>query len=588
MRRVMTTQTPAGYAYVRHSTKRQGGDDKDSVTRQKESIRLLALQHNVEIPDENFFYENGVSAFTGKNLTHGKLKDLIDQIDSLRIRPGDYVFVESIDRLSRQRLLQAKELVNGILEKGIVLVTTIDNQRYEKASEKNGIDDLSQDILLSVISKRAHEESRTKSVRRKSAWTKAKASADETQKIFNKGRPPFGVRYNETTQKFEPHPEQAAEVVRIFESLKLQGVTLTIKEINKNSLVRWTNNRVKDIFESKYPLGFMYSQKKIDGKMVFDKYIENYYPQIISFELFEQARQSMQNRRIHRRNGRASQDNTNIFRHTARCGICDESTFFSHHSGNKAKSYFYMSCRSNYEQEEKCSNRFRYDYAVAALLHIIGSTFFWDYLSKKPALIEAVKKSEFGIGTAKGLKTETPDEMDNYSKLGKQFMRFLDGNNENKPAHKEKIEKEIALSRKKMTLENLEKTVESISDGVVPASILKMLMKAEEEVIKAKEELEILTVNSIDTTAKLKVKTVDDFIELFKTEKGRLEIINFLTTNGLSFLFKFEKSTNILETKVAVNKEIMATYTIKTEPDVLEQYGFGNLADEFKRTMQEN
>lgn len=588
MRRVMTTQTPAGYAYVRHSTKRQGGDDKDSVTRQKESIRLLALQHNVEIPDENFFYENGVSAFTGKNLTHGKLKDLIDQIDSLRIRPGDYVFVESIDRLSRQRLLQAKELVNGILEKGIVLVTTIDNQRYEKASEKNGIDDLSQDILLSVIAKRAHEESRTKSVRRKSAWTKAKASADENQKIFNKGRPPFGVRYNETTQKFEPHPEQAAEVVRIFESLKLQGVTLTIKEINKNSLVRWTNNRVKDIFESKYPLGFMYSQKKIDGKMVFDKYIENYYPQIISFELFEQARQSMQNRRIHRRNGRASQDNTNIFRHTARCGICDESTFFSHHSGNKAKSYFYMSCRSNYEQEEKCSNRFRYDYAVAALLHIIGSTFFWDYLSKKPALIEAVKKSEFGIGTAKGLKTETPEEMDNYSKLGKQFMRFLDGNNENKPAHKEKIEKEIALYRKKMTLENLEKTVESISDGVVPASILKMLMKAEEEVIKAKEELEILTVNSIDTTTKLKVKTVDDFIELFKTEKGRLEIINFLTTNGLSFLFKFEKSTNILETKVAVNKEIMATYTIKTEPDVLEQYGFGNLADEFKRTMQEN
>lgn len=585
MRRVMTTQTPAGYSYIRHSTKRQGGDDKDSVTRQKESIRLLALQHNVEIPDENFFYENGVSAYTGKNLTHGKLKDLIDQIDSLRIRPGDYVFVESIDRLSRQRLLQSKELVNGILEKGIVLVTTIDNQKYEKASEKNGIDDLSQDILLSVIAKRAHEESRTKSVRRKSAWTKAKASADENQKIFNKGRPPFGVRYNETTQKFEPHPEQAAEVVRIFESLKLQGVTLTIKEINKNSLVRWTNNRVKDIFESKYPLGFMYSQKKIDGKMVFDKYIENYYPQIISFELFEQARQSMQNRRIHRRNGRASQDNTNIFRHTGRCGICDESTFFSHHSGNKAKSYFYMSCRSNYEQEEKCSNRFRYDYAVAALLHIIGSIFFWDYLSKKPALIEAVKKSEFSIGTEKGLKIETPEEMENYSKLGKQFMRFLDGNNENKPAHKEKIEKEIALSKKKMTLENLEKTVESISDGVVPASILKMLMKAEEDVAKAKEELEILTVNSVDTTAKLKVKTVDDFIELFKTEKGRLEIINFLTTNGLSFLFKFEKTTNILETKVAVNKEIMATYTIKTEPDVLEQYGLGNLADEFKRTM---
>lgn len=578
----MNARTPAGYAYIRHSTKRQGGDDKDSVTRQKESIRLLALQHNVEIPDDNFFYENGVSAFTGKNLTHGKLKDLIDQIASLRILPGDYVFVESIDRLSRQRLLQAKELVNGILEKGIILVTTLDNQKYQKATLENGIDDLTQDILLSVISKRAWDESNTKSVRRKSAWTKAKASADENQKIFNKGRPPFGVRYNELTQKFEPHPEQAAEVVRIFESLKLQGVTLTIKEINKDSLVRWTNNRVKDMLESKYPLGFMYSQKKNDGKMVFDKYIENYYPQIISFELFEQARQAMQNRKVNRRSGRACQDNTNIFRHTARCGICDESIFFSNHFGNKTQRYFYMSCRTNFEQETKCNNRFRYDYAVASLLHIIGSTFFWDYLSKKPDLFESVKKSDFMTGTAIGVKTETPQEMENYSKLGKQFMRFLDGNNENKPAHKEKIEKEIVLSKKKMTLENLEKTVESITDGAVPASILKMLMKAEEDVAKAKEELEILTVNSVDTTAKLKVKNVDDFIALFKTEKGRLEIINFLATNGLTFLFKFDKKTNILETQVAVNKEVMATYTLKTEPNVLEQYGLKNLGEEFK------
>ncbi|OLY72203.1 hypothetical protein AU074_13590 [Pseudomonas sp. ATCC PTA-122608] len=578
----MTTQTPAGYAYIRHSTKRQGGDDKDSVTRQKESIRALAEHHKVEIPDENFFYENGVSAYSGKNLTHGKLKDLIDQIASLRIRPGDYVFVESIDRLSRQRLLQAKELVNGILEKGIILVTTIDNQRYEKASDINGIDDLSQDILLSVISKRAHEESRTKSIRRKSAWAKAKNSADETQKIFNKNRPPFGVQYNPITDRFEPHPEQAAELNRVFESLRLQGVTATIKEINKTSSVKWTQNRVKDILEKKYPLGYMYSQVKKDGKMVFDKYIENYYPQIISFELFEQARQAMKSRKVNRRVGRASQDNSNIFRHTARCGICGESMFFMNNFGNKTKRYFYMSCRSNFEQENKCKNRFRYDSAVAVLLHIIGSTFFWDYLSKKPALFEAAKKADFYVSNAEGWKKESPQEMDNYSRLGQQFMKFLEGNNENKITHKEKVEKEIIYSKKKMTLENLEKSVESITDGTVPALIMKMLMKAEEDVAKAKEELEILTVNSVDTSAKLAVKTVDDFIDLFKTEHGRLEIINFLASNGMTFFFEFEKSTKNLKTNVAVHKEVMATYNMKTDIDALQQYGFGNLGEEFK------
>ena len=110
-------------------------------------------------------------------------------------------------------------------------------------------------------------------------------------------------------------------------------------------------------------------------------------------------------------------------------------------------------------------------------------------------------------------------------------------------------------------------------------------MKAETEVAKAKEELEILTVNSIDTSAKLNIKSVEDFVSLFKTEHGRLEIINFLATNGLTFYFNFEKKTKMLEAKVAVNKEVMATYNIKTEIDVLEQYGFGNLAEEFKTTI---
>ena len=52
-------------------------------------------------------------------------------ISDMHIKEGDYIFVESIDRLSRQRLLQAKELVNGILEKGVILITTIDGKRYE-------------------------------------------------------------------------------------------------------------------------------------------------------------------------------------------------------------------------------------------------------------------------------------------------------------------------------------------------------------------------------------------------------------------------------------------------------------------------
>ena len=157
---------PTAYAYIRYSSKAQGEAGRDSVDRQMASIQAITKQQGIELPPENIYSDTGISAHDGSNKRKGKLKELIDMISDMHIKEGDYIFVESIDRFSRQRLLQAKELVNGILEKGVILITTIDGQRYEKPNETNRIDDLQQDILLSVIAKRAYEESKTKSVRR--------------------------------------------------------------------------------------------------------------------------------------------------------------------------------------------------------------------------------------------------------------------------------------------------------------------------------------------------------------------------------------------------------------------------------------
>ena len=575
----MSALQPAGYAYIRHSTKRQGGDDKDSVTRQKQSIRVLAEQYRVDIPDTNFFYENGVSAYSGKNRTHGKLKELIDQIDSLQIRPGDYVFVESIDRLSRQRLLQAKELVNGILEKGIILVTTIDNQRYEKASEKNGIDDLSQDILLSVIAKRAHEESRTKSVRRLSAWNKAKKEADEDQKPFNAKRPPFGVQYNEITEKFEPHQEQAEELIRVFESLKLQGVTATIKQTNKDSLVRWTNNRVKDIFKTKYPLGFLYSQKKVDGKMQFDKYIENYYPQIISYELFEEARQAMQQRKVTKRVGRASVGNVNIFRHTARCGQCGESMFFMHNFGKGKKHYYYLSCRSNFEQQKKCNNRIRYDFAVRILFDAIETAEAIKWLSNQ----SEDEKKEFGDTVYKSLtELEKLGTDSGMLTLSTAFIKIMSGNSEHKKNNQELIKIEEELNKEKIRLENLERSAEGITDGIYPSILLKQLALAEEAISKLKERREQHITISSTPSSNLTFETVQQFITFFLEEDTRLEIINFLVSNRFTFHFDYNKDSKKMKTIVGINGEPISTVHNTNDGTFLTKYGLTNLGDEFK------
>lgn len=628
----------SAYAYIRHSTKRQGAEDKDSVTRQKSGIRALAVQYGVEIPDEHFFYENGVSAFSGKNRTHGKLKELIDQIDSLRIRSGDYVFVESIDRLTRQRLLQAKDLVNGILDKGIILVTTIDNQRYEKATIANGIDDLTQDILLSVIAKRAFDESHHKSVRRKKAWDSAKLKAEENNVPFNAARPPFGIRYNPETNRFEVHPEEGPEVVRVFESLKLQGVTSTVKEMNKTSSIKWTQNRIKDLFKKKYPIGYLYSQKKVDGAMVFDRMIENYYPQIVSFQLFEEARLSMQKRKIDRRVGRVSAHNANILRHVAVCAHCNESLFFMNHYSAASGNLYYLNCRNNFETTGKCGNRFRYDLAIKALFDIIKEA---DLMSDFKERDEVIKlhprkreqlekrfsehwskyhKEEFLLKNP-AIESGSYEEIQGAIRLIErgirlfvEFNKIMKGNAKDVVKSKRLYEIEDEILKNQNRLESYNRSIQAWDTdfGDLPPALLQNFGAAKKTISLLREEREKLTVDKLSQPLE-QIATLKEFIELFRTNNGRLRIINFLNQSGLTFKFAFDKKAKVMRTTVykeisgpfdsegrnsnviseprhrdrlrytdVVWREELATTVTPYEPKrvMLEEYGFVNLGDE--------
>lgn len=587
------TDMPTGYAYIRYSTRRQGSDDKDSVSRQKDSIRAIAARHEIEIEEKNFFYENGVSAFTGANAAEGgKLKDLIDLIEALTIKAGDYVFVESIDRLSRQRLLQTKDLVYGILKKGVILITTIDGYVYRLHEEQK--DSLHQDIMLSVISTRAHEESLTKSTRRKSAWKKAKEQAESDGFVFNKNRLPYGVLYNEETRKLYIDTKAQEEIIYIFENLKIQGVTSTIKKVNQFSNIKWTQARVKDIFETKYVLGFYMSQKKVDGKIVFDKYIENYYPKMVEDTLFIEAKESMTKRKIKKQSGRVTQDSVNIFRHSCFCARCGSSMVFMNNYNSKGRRYFYMTCQQNIETGA-CKTRFRYDLAVKMFLDTMSE---FDKMNNSKLNLETIDLSKF-----KEIDEETKLIIENMNKsietitehasgvfkLAKLFIDLSKSKTTTDTKLKTKI-KAITDKKNKLeiTIQNLNKSVESITDGVIPAVIIKQLTANEAELEKVKEELEKLSVsNGIVKTQKLEFTTLRKTIQFLKTEEGRLNIINFLTSNNIRFSFDYY--SECLYATAYVNKvkiaQIETIYEDKSAP--VGVYGFNNLAEDFTSQTKE-
>lgn len=109
---------PKAYAYVRWSTPNKAARRPDSHTRQTSPEAFTTA---TGVPVVETVIDKGVSAFRGANARIGQLKGLLDRVENGEIEKGDYIIVESIDRLTRQKLNDSLDLIQSILKKGIRL-----------------------------------------------------------------------------------------------------------------------------------------------------------------------------------------------------------------------------------------------------------------------------------------------------------------------------------------------------------------------------------------------------------------------------------------------------------------------------------
>ncbi|HFX0486583.1 TPA: recombinase family protein [Pseudomonas aeruginosa] len=528
---------PTAYAYLRYSSKAQGGDDKDSIDRQMASIRALSAHYGVDLLPENIYRDDGVSSFDGSNKKTGKLKDLIDLILNQSINEGDIVFVESIDRLSRQKFRLSKDLVYSILDKGVILITTIDNRIYQRTDDSSK--DFEQDLYLTLIAQRAHEESKTKSIRRKSAWNKAKERAEKENKIFNAHNPPYGIIYNKEKDQFEIDEDKANEIRFIFKSLQSTGVSNTIKKVNEFSIKKWTNKTIQILIDSKYPIGYYKAQKRDENKKkVFDRFIENYYPSIITFEDYNNAVSSMKNRSHRKHYGNQSVSSLNIFRHSLFCDECGATMFFETNKNPKGLKFSYYHCSRKKETRQGCdAKRLRFEHIIGLLFEAIEKT-FEEYELIKDFTNEELKELEIAI--EKDLEKGT--EFSKSVLWMKELAELLSGKNKNNDADDKIKRLNNILIKEKMTLENLNKSIEDFG-GSIPKIVLKNMIEVESKIEKYEIELNTLKSQSV-SDAVLNISSVQDFIELIKKEEGRIEINNFFIKNNISFYAGFSELEN--------------------------------------------
>lgn len=344
----MTTR-PKAYSYIRFSSPEQSKGD--SYRRQREAAERFCESKGLELATskEYTFFDKGRSAYTAEHLDDaGQLRRFNDLVESGDIAPGSYLLVESLDRLSREKVPLALPRFLDLLNKGIKVATLSDNRVYDSESG-----DISTDLIISItMMMRAHNESDTKSLRVGEAWKQKKKEARETKKPRGKACPAWLTLNSDGYQLI---PERVEVIEQIFnltingygqqsipKLLNEQGVK-PFGSVARNPNQTWSGSSVAKLLNNRaligeyQPTGLVNGRRQPEGEPITD-----YYPAAITPEIFYQAQEARALRRISKATKQGSSV-FNIWQGVARCHRCGSPIHWIN-KGKPPKGGKYLQC----------------------------------------------------------------------------------------------------------------------------------------------------------------------------------------------------------------------------------------------------
>lgn len=327
------------YSYIRMSSDPQTRGD--SLNRQLTKTREFAAEQGWELDDR--LRDMGVSAYKGKNVEDGALGEFIDLCKRGEISKGSVLIVENLDRMSRQRPIDAFNIFTSILKLGIQIAVLDDRRIFTEDNMDMG------NLFLSIGGMvRAHTESERKGELIHSAWRNKQKSAGD--KILTR-RCPAWLEANEDKTAFVPIPDRVATVEYIFKlCIEGYGYITTAKRLNKEKVPTfgggrsWHLSTVQSILRSGQVIGHYQPHSTVSGKRkpVGDP-ITNYYPAVIDEATYYKAQQTIEDRS--RKGGPRGRNYPNLFTGLLRCEDCGSTmTFRDMPEGKRAKARKYVRC----------------------------------------------------------------------------------------------------------------------------------------------------------------------------------------------------------------------------------------------------
>jgi len=314
------------YSYIRFSTPEQLKGD--SLRRQLEASEKYCKEQGLSLDTSLNLKDLGLSAYKGTHRSKGALGQFLKLVELNKIPTGSTLIIESLDRLSREQVLDALSQFTGIINAGVSIVTLADNKVYSR----QGIKDNWADLIISItIMARANEESETKSKRITAAWqNKLKLAREQGIKLTS--RCPHWLTLNDDRKTWTVNKDAVQSIELIYrKKLSGSGAEKIAKEMNqitnmwqpppnkRNGSGGWQTFYVIKLLRERALIG-EFQPKDKDGQLIGDV-ITEYYPQVIDTELFNAVQQLIDKNRQTKASGQNGKAN-NVFQGLLRCGNC--------------------------------------------------------------------------------------------------------------------------------------------------------------------------------------------------------------------------------------------------------------------------
>jgi DNA invertase Pin-like site-specific DNA recombinase len=325
-------------SYIRFSSRKQRFGR--SVERQLKQTIEFCTKYDLALDLDSSIRDLGLSSFRGENTDTGNLSAFITGVKTGKIETPVVLVVESLDRISRNEIVEATNLLTELLMLGVEIGLTIDDRIITKK-----LCDRNPDLLHLCMSHliRGRNESETKSNRTKDFVNTRKPQL-ETKTPCKLGGylPPW---YKFDGKVFIPQPEKIQTVKRIFALyLDGNGTTKIVKEVK--DLPKWNNTGAKTKAGG---VRSLLTNKQVIGtiKLAGIEY-PDYLPAIVSKDDFDRVQVLLGKNRT--RHGKHDANANNLFNGLLFCDKCG-GNLNCHKSSSR--NYFYCNNSRDYACTEK-------------------------------------------------------------------------------------------------------------------------------------------------------------------------------------------------------------------------------------------